>query len=122
MTDQTPRLIRRFSEILSLIARGQFEASLNDAMREAVEAIRAQPNEKGKANIKIELEIAAQGDMMQIKPKLVVKLPEGESYQPLVLWDYEGAFSVQHPSQIDMFQPRAAENKPTEPASVTAAG
>lgn len=122
MSDPNARLIRRFSEILGLIDRGRFETSLNDAMREAVEAIRAQPGEKGKANIKIELEIAAQGEMMQIKPKLVVKLPEGSGYTPLVLWDYEGAFSVQHPSQIDMFQPRAATDKPAEPSNVIAAG
>lgn len=110
---ESPRLIRRFSEILGLIDRGRFETSLNDAMREAIEAIRAQPGEKGKASIKIEMEIAAQGEMMQIKPKLVVKLPEGASYTPLVLWDYEGSFTAQHPSQIDMFAPRQAREQVT---------
>lgn len=115
---QSPRLVRRFSEVVGLIDRGRFENSLNDALREAVEAIRAQPGEKGKATIDISIEIAAQGEMMQVKPKLKVKLPEGEAFSPLVLWDYEGAFSLQHPSQLDIFQPREA---PAAEAKVAAA-
>lgn len=113
MSDQSPRVVRRFSEVLSLIDRGRFEQSLNEAMREAVEAIRAQPGEKGKATITLEIGIAAQGDMMQVSPKLKVKLPEGDTFTPLVLWDYEGGFSLQHPSQIDMFAPRPAREQLT---------
>jgi hypothetical protein len=120
--NQSPRLVRRFVEILGLIARGDFERSLDDGMRKAVEAIRAQPGEKGKAMINISIEIAAQGEMMQVKPKLTMKLPEGDVFTPLVLWDHEGAFSLQHPSQIDMFQaPRAVKTDSAEPKAAVAA-
>jgi hypothetical protein len=119
--NQSPRLVRRFTEVLGLIARGEFVQSCDEAMRNAVEAIRAQPGEKGKAHISIDIEIAAQGEMMQVKPKLKVKLPEGDVFTPLVLWDHEGAFSLQHPSQIDMFQPRAVKTDGAEQKAAVAA-
>lgn len=111
-----PRLIRRFSEVLGMIDRGKLEASLNEALRESLETIRAQPGEKGKATITLTVEVAAQGEMVQLKPKLTVKLPEGGGYAPLVLWDHEGALTAQHPNQLSMFTgPReapAAEEAP----------
>ena len=100
----TNGLIRRFSEMIGLIQRGDFERSLDEGIRECLEAIRAQPNEKGKATMTITLQIAAQGEMVQIAPKLAVKLPEGDTFTPLVLWDYEGQLSTQHPNQFSMFK------------------
>lgn len=117
-------LIRRFSEMIALVDRGKFERSLDEGIRECLEAIRAQPGEKGKATMSIELNIAAQGEMVQITPKLKVKLPEGEAFVPLVLWDFEGQLSTQHPNQFSMFKDKA-ENVAsinTPPANVTAAG
>lgn len=97
------RLVRRFSEVVSLIDRGKLETACNEAMREALTALSERPDQKGKATIKLELEVSLQGELTQIKPKLTVKLPEGGAFAPLVVWQHEGALSLQHPSQIDMF-------------------
>ena len=114
-------LIRRFSEMIGLIQRGQFERSLDEGLRECLETLRSQPGEKGKATITIDLVIAVQGDMVQISPKLKVKLPEGEGFTPLMLWDHDGALSTQHPNQFSMFK-GDEKVEPLHKPDVTAAG
>lgn len=104
-----PRLIRRFSEVIAMIDRGKLEQSANEAIREALETLGNQPGEKGKATITVSLEFIYEKGLVNIKPKLTAKLPDGDVFSPLVLWEHEGALSAQHPSQIDMFvQPRPA--------------
>jgi hypothetical protein len=110
-------LIRRFSEMIGLVERGAFERSLDEGIRECLEAIRSQPGEKGKASMHIELHIAAQGEMVQIVPKLKVKLPEGEAFTPLVLWDVDGQLSTQHPSQFSMFKEKEGNVEPLKPTT-----
>lgn len=96
-------IIRELAQVIAMIDRGRFARSANEALREAIESVRAQPGEKGKAEITLKLEVAVQGDMIQFKPKLIAKLPDGEHFAPLVLWDHDGGLSTQHPSQLGMF-------------------
>jgi hypothetical protein len=98
------KIIRRFTEMLALIDKGKLERTLDDSLREALETLRAQPGEKGKAEINLNLTVAVQNDMVQIVPKLKMKLPEGEVFAPLTVWDHDGGLSMQHPSQISMFR------------------
>lgn len=116
-TTSPPRLVRRFTEIVSLIDRGKLESSANEALREALETLENQPGEKGKATITLSLEITLNKGMVQIKPKLTAKLPEGELFSPLVVWTHDGALSLQHPSQLDIFAPKVAGEKPTDKAA-----
>lgn len=97
-------LIRRFSEIIAMFDRGRLEASANEAIAEALETLKNQPGEKGKATITLSIEFAYEKGLVNLKPKLTAKLPEGETFSPLVLWEHDGALSTQHPSQFDMFE------------------
>lgn len=110
-----PRLIRRFSEVLALLSRGTFETACNAAVQEAIETLEAQPGEKGKAKVTIELDIAYQKGMVTLTPHLKSKLPESADFGQDVLWTHEGALSTQHPSQIDLFAGKV-ETKPAETA------
>lgn len=97
------RLIRRFSEILGLLDRGQFEAKCSEAVAEAIESLKGQPGEKGKATVTVSLEIAFDQGLVNIKPSLKSKLPEARTFASTVLWATEdGALSAQHPSQVDL--------------------
>jgi hypothetical protein len=97
-------VIRSLSQVIGMIDRGAFQKSADEALREAIESVRAQPGEKGKATITLEMEVAVQGEMIQFKPKLKCKLPDGQSFAPLVLWDHDGGLTAQHPSQMGMFE------------------
>ncbi|VTZ24052.1 hypothetical protein MPC1_16100002 [Methylocella tundrae] len=47
---------------------------------------------------------------LEIKPSIKSKLPEEKAFSGTPFWTHEGALSVQHPSQIDMFAgPRVTE-------------
>lgn len=96
------RLIRRFTELLGLCDRGQFEQDCNVALSEAIETLQAQAGAKGKAKLTVELELAFDKGMLQITPALKSKLPESKGYGGTVLWAHEGALSTQHPSQMDI--------------------
>lgn len=100
-----------------MIDRGKLEASANEAIREALETLAAQPGSKGKATVTVSIEIGYDKGLVNIKPKLTAKLPEGDVFTPLVLWEHDGALSAQHPSQIDMFQPREAAATPAKVAA-----
>jgi len=114
-----PRLIRRFSEVLALLDRGNFEQKVNEAVTDALETLGSQASEKGKATITIAMDLTFDKGMVQIKPTLKSKLPEAESFSPTVLWVHDGAFSTQHPSQTDMF---SDSDKSERATASTAAG
>lgn len=103
----TDRPIRKFLEVLGLLSRGKFSERLDLEMAEAIQSLEAQPNDQGKATITITLDLAYQGGMLQMTPKVKAKLPEGQGFSATPFWTIEGdALSVQHPNQIDMWGPR----------------
>lgn len=97
-----PRLIRRFTETLSLLDRGAFESKCNAALTEALDNLVNQPTEKGKASISVTLDLTYDKGMLQVMPSLKSKLPEAERSGATIFWPHEGALSTQHPSQIDL--------------------
>jgi hypothetical protein len=101
------RTIRRFTEMLGLLARGKFEPKLDAALAEALQTLENLPGSKGTATITVTLTVAMADDRVEIKPKLAMKLPE-EATPSTTFWPVEGELSVQHPSQINMFEPREA--------------
>lgn len=99
----TDRPIRRFTELLGLLDRGQFEEACDRALADALGALEALPKEKGTATLTIELQVAYDSGRIDVQPKLKSKLPDDKAFGRTPFWAYEGAFSTQHPSQMDIF-------------------
>jgi hypothetical protein len=97
------RTIRNFSEMLGLLSRGRFNERLDQELTEAIQVLSNLPNEKGKATISLTIELSYQGGRLDIKPTVKSKLPEGQAFADTPFWTFENGLSVQHPSQIDIF-------------------
>lgn len=117
-------IIRRVVDLIAMTERGAYARRLDADLSKCIDALQAQQGGKGTAQITIKIDIAAQGDMIQIavdhgEPKL----PRGPKAPPLMLWAVDGQLSTQHPNQHAMFEGDdkvASINNP--PANVTAAG
>ncbi|MGQ4273440.1 hypothetical protein [Terrihabitans sp. B22-R8] len=110
------RTIRRFTEMLGLLARGKFEPKLDAALAEALQTLENLPGSKGSATLTVTINIAMADDRVEIKPKLALKLPE-EATPSTTFWPIEGELSVQHPSQTEMFPARDTQPRGSESAS-----
>lgn len=98
------RPIRKFIEVIGLLNRGKFSERLDQEMAEAIRTLEVQPNDQGKATITVTVELAYQGGMLQMTPKVKAKLPEGQGFNATPFWTVDGdALSVQHPNQMDMW-------------------
>lgn len=111
------RPIRRITELLALLDRGNFERACDAALNEALETLEALPKEHGTADITITLKIAYDSGRVDVQPVLKSKLPEGQAFGRTPLWVHEGALSTQHPNQTDMFVRDAATAAPAAAAS-----
>ncbi len=99
----TARPIRRFTELLGLLDRGLFEEACDRALAEALVALEALPKEKGTATLTIELTVAYDAGRIDVQPKIKARLPDDKAFGRTPFWAYDGAFSTQHPSQMDIF-------------------
>lgn len=97
------RPIRSFTEMLGLLSKGRFSERLDEELAEAITSLENLPNEKGSATITMTLKLSFQSGRLDIKPEVKAKLPEEKSFADTPFWTLDGALSVQHPSQIDMF-------------------
>ncbi len=112
----SPRPIRRFSEMLGLLSRGRFEEKCDEHLTHAIETLEALPGEKGAATLTVTITLNFESGRLDVKPAVKSKLPEDKGFSGTPFWTYEGGLSVQHPSQIDMFGPRAAEPRDRDTA------
>lgn len=99
----TARPIRKFTEMLGLLSKGKFSDRLDEELSEAISTLENLPNEKGSATITVTMTLTYQSGRLDIKPTVKAKLPEEKSFSDTPFWTLDGALSVQHPSQIDMF-------------------
>ncbi|CUA90172.1 hypothetical protein Ga0061061_11196 [Chelatococcus sambhunathii] len=97
------RPIRRIEELLPLLSRGNFLDKCNEHLAKSIETLEALPQEKGTATITVTLTFTYESGRLDVKPAVKSKLPEEKAFSGTPFWTYEGALSVQHPSQIDMF-------------------
>jgi hypothetical protein len=104
----TARPIRRLTELLGLLDRGNFERACDEALSDALSTLEALPKEQGTAKITIELTIAYDTGRVDVQPVIKSKLPEGQAFGRTPLWVSGGALSTQHPNQTDMFVREAA--------------
>lgn len=111
----TARPIRRMTELLGLLDRGNFERACDEALGDALQTLEALPKEQGTAKITIELTIAYDSGRVDVQPVLKSKLPEGQAFGRTPLWVADGTLSTQHPNQTDMFV-REAEKPAAERA------
>ncbi|MFC3693097.1 hypothetical protein [Chenggangzhangella methanolivorans] len=110
------KTIRKFFQLLGLIERNRFEQACDEALAKSIEALQVAPEGKGKATITLTVEIAVQKEMINVVPKIVVKLPDDKAFRgtPFFLW--EGEITTQHPNQMDMLEPREVGASRHEPA------
>jgi len=97
------RPIRRFLELVGLLDRGNFAAACDEQLAETISTLESTPAQKGKATITITIDVTYEKGLINVRPSLKAKLPEGEAFGSTVLWAHDGALSTQHPSQTDMF-------------------
>lgn len=109
-----PRLIRDFRTIVELCARGRLTERLDDKVRALADALHSHPDDTATGSIALTLTFSRAQERVTIKPKVLVKLPEEKGVGETTLFDVEGGFSLQHPSQMDMF---AGPRDATKPAS-----
>jgi hypothetical protein len=100
------RPIRSFIEMLGFLSRGKFVDKLNEHMVSAIETLEALPQEKGSATITVTITFNYEGGRLDLVPKVQSKLPDGKGFSGTPFWAIEGALSLEHPSQADMFPAR----------------
>lgn len=108
----SPRPIRRFAEMLELLSRGKFTEKCDEHLNKAIETLEAMPDQKGVATLTLTITLNYQEGRLDVKPGVKSKLPDEKGFGGTPFWTHEGALSVQHPSQFDMFQaPRPVEER-----------
>lgn len=112
----TARPVRRITELLGLLDRGNFETACDLALTDALQTLEALPKEQGTAKLTIELTIAFDKGRVDIQPVLKSKLPEGQAFGRTPMWVTDGMLSTQHPSQMDIFV-RETDSPPASAAT-----
>src|SRR5690606_1317765 len=101
--------------MLGLVSRGDFSRHPDAKLTEAIEALEACPADKCKAEITVKITLDYELGRVDVKGEAKVKLPETAKFMKTPFWVVDGALSVEHPNQIDMF-PRAAATREEEAA------
>lgn len=101
------RVLRSFREMLGLLSRGDFSRRLDEELSAAVEALETMPADKGKAEITVKVVLNYELGRIDVDPSVKVKLPETAKFMKTPFWTHDGALSIEHPNQIDMFSARS---------------
>ncbi|WP_428413070.1 hypothetical protein [Pararhizobium sp.] len=109
------KTLRSFAQMLGLLSRGEFAVKLDEAMSEAIDALEIMPDDVGKAEINVKVVLRYELGRIDIDPKFTVKLPETNRFMKTPFWAHDGALSLEHPNQIDMFAgPRKVDAEDAE--------
>lgn len=105
-------ILRRFTDLIGVLNRGRFVEKCDTHLADAMEKLAGLPDEKGTVTLTVTLTIAYQDGRIEVKPAVKSKLPEEKGFTGTPFWSVDGGFSVQHPSQADMFAgPRDAAER-----------
>lgn len=110
------RLIRNFLQLAGLMHRGKVEQKLNSELARLINAVEEHPDEKASGQVGIFLTVTKLGDRYDIKPSVQTKLPKEKDFTGSTFWVIDGALSLEHPDQADMFNPRAVPASDRETA------
>lgn len=111
------RVIRSYTETVGLLSRGDFARRLDEELTKLLETFENMTADTGKGSIAVKIEFKYELGRIDINPTFKVTPPEHDRFMKTPFWIVDGALSVQHPSQIDMFGPRTIDG---EGKSVTA--
>lgn len=104
------RVLRSFREMLGLLSRGEFSRHLDEKLSDALAALEDSPADKCRAEVTVKIVFDYELGRIDIKPECKVKLPDTARFMKTPFWTIDGALSVEHPNQIDMF-PRTAASR-----------
>jgi hypothetical protein len=102
-------IFRTYTDLVGFLARGKFAERCNTHLGDALEALDNQPDGNGEITITVTMKIKCQDGRLDVIPTVKSKLPEEKGFSATPFWLVDGGFSVQHPSQADMFTPREVE-------------
>lgn len=106
------RLIRSFNDALTINSRGRFRDKVDAELLRVIEALEAHPDDRAKAQLTVVFDMTYLNGRLDIKPSVRAKLPEDKGFPATPFWIVDGALSLEHPSQTDMFDgPRDAESR-----------
>ncbi|OJU12732.1 MAG: hypothetical protein BGN85_08680 [Alphaproteobacteria bacterium 64-11] len=103
--------------MLGLLSRGEFSRRLDEELSNVVDAFDTMAADSGKAEITVKITLKYELGRIDIDPSVKVKLPETARFMKTPFWAVDGALSVEHPNQIDMFPgPRSRDEREEESA------
>ncbi len=100
------RLIRSFFQSVGLIQRGKVEEKLDTELSRVITALEEHPDDIASGSVTLTVTVKKMADRYEVVPKVDTKLPKEKPFNGAAFWVVDGALSVEHPSQADMFGPR----------------
>lgn len=97
------RVIRSYTETVGLLSRGDFARRLDEEMQKLLDAFETMTAESGKGTVDVKLEFKYELGRIDVAASFKTRLPETDRFMKTPFWIVEGALSVEHPSQADMF-------------------
>ncbi|WP_454919255.1 hypothetical protein [Xanthobacter sediminis] len=110
-------LIRDFLKAVGLIHKGKVKAKLDAEMQKVLDAVDQHPEETAIGVVQLTVTVRKMGDRLDIVPKVESKLPKEKGFGPAAFWLVDGALSLQHPDQDDMFSTREVRPRESDSAS-----
>ena len=102
-------IVRTYADLVGFLARGRFAERCNSHLEDALAALEQQPDGNGTVTLTVTMTIKCQDGRLDVAGTVKSKLPEEKGFPATPFWLVDGGFSVQHPSQADMFGPREVE-------------
>lgn len=110
-------LIRDFLKAVGLMHRGKVKEKLDAELAKVLDAVDQHPEEAASGTVLLSVTVRKMGDRLDLLPKIETKLPKDKAFGPAAFWLVDGALSLQHPDQDDMFAPREVRPRESDFAS-----
>ncbi|AZO04562.1 hypothetical protein [Mesorhizobium sp. M2A.F.Ca.ET.043.02.1.1] len=107
-------VLRSFRQMIGLLSRGDFSRHCDKLLGEAIEALEASPADKCQAKITVTITLDYELGRIDVKADAKSKLPDTVKFMKTPFWSIDGALSVEHPNQIDMFPARKVHDADDE--------
>lgn len=106
--------IRNLLEYLKIVHLGRFDERCEAHLAKAIEEVENSVDEKAAATITLTIHVQKIGERYDITANVNSKLPPERPFKADTAWVIDGAISLQHPRQFDMFnKPRPVGERDT---------